>query len=242
MLRAEGLTKVYEDGTVGLDHLDLEVGRGEILCLLGANGAGKTTTINLFLNFIEPSEGRCSINGVDVARDPLKAKRHVAYLSENVMLYSSFTARENLAFFARLAGHRRLVRDDHDQLLARTGLDRPAFDQRVGSFSKGMRQKLGIAIAMAKGAAAMILDEPLSGLDPKAASDLVGILNDLREEGRAILMSTHDIFRARVLADRIAIMKGGRKVMEAGREELAAADLEQMYLDYMGSAEESPAA
>ena len=102
ILRADDLSKRYEDGLLALDHLNLTVRAGEVYCLLGANGAGKTTTINLFLNFIPPTTGTCFINGVDVTRDPLEAKKHVAFVSENVMLYGNFTARHNLEFFAKL--------------------------------------------------------------------------------------------------------------------------------------------
>lgn len=102
MLQAIDLTKRYEDGLLALDHLSLEVKEGEIFCLLGANGAGKTTTINLFLNFIDPTDGAALINGIDVAKNPLEAKKYVSYVSENVMLYGNFTARQNLDFFARL--------------------------------------------------------------------------------------------------------------------------------------------
>lgn len=241
MIRAIKLSKRYEDATLALDALDLEVHAGEIYCLLGANGAGKTTTINLFLNFIEPTSGRALIRGIDVTEEPLKAKEHVAYLSENVMLYGHFTARQNLEFFARLGGRRDLDTADYHAVLARVGLPERAFEQRVREFSKGMRQKLGIAIAMTKEAPALLLDEPMSGLDPKAAAELVATLQGLRDDGKAILMSTHDIFRARELADRVGIMRQGRKVVERSRRELAGEDLERLYLHYMqDGVEEAP--
>jgi ABC-2 type transport system ATP-binding protein len=233
MIEAVGLTKRYEDGVLALDALDLQVGRGEIYCLLGANGAGKTTTINLFLNFIEPTAGTPLLNGVDATKDPLEAKRHVAYVSENVMLYGAFTARQNLDFFARLGGRQDLKRDDYHRVMRDVGLPERAFEQRVREFSKGMRQKLGIAIAITKDSPALLLDEPTSGLDPKAGAEFLETLAALRESGKAILMSTHDIFRARQLADRVGIMKEGRKVMELTREELEYENLEALYLDYM---------
>src|SRR5437868_2712358 len=112
MLQAIGLTKRYEDGLLALDHLNLTVGAGELFCLLGANGAGKTTTINILLDFIPPTEGQALVDGIDVSKEPLKAKRRVAYISENVMLYPNFTARQNLEFFARLGGRTELSRDE----------------------------------------------------------------------------------------------------------------------------------
>ncbi|MEJ2083637.1 MAG: ABC transporter ATP-binding protein [Acidobacteriota bacterium] len=161
-----------------------------------ANGAGKTTTINLFLDFIEPTSGRALVSGIDVARRPLDAKQHIAYLSENVMLYGNFTARQNLDFFARLGGKDQLDREAYHAVMRRVGLPERSFEQRVREFSKGMRQKLGIAICMIKDAPALIMDEPMSGVDPKAAAELVETLQELRNSGKAILMSTHDVFRA----------------------------------------------
>ncbi len=241
MIEAIDLSKRYEDGVMALDALSLVVKPGEIYCLLGANGAGKSTTIHLFLNFIEPTSGRALLNGVDVTRSPLDAKRHVAYVSENVMLYGNFTARENLDFFARLGGRRSLSRDDYHMAMRQVGLPERAFEQRVKEFSKGMRQKLGIAIAMIKDTPALLLDEPTSGLDPKAAAEFQDTLRDLASRGKAVLMSTHDIFRAKELADRVGIMKEGRKVMERTREELQFENLERLYLDYMrGGIESEP--
>ena len=242
MIEAIDLTKRYEDGILALDHLNLKVEPGEIFCLLGANGAGKSTAINLMLNFIEPTEGTAKINDVDVTVDPLEAKRYVAYLSENVMLYGNFTARQNLDFFASLA-EKQTDKDGYYQILNRVGLPEKAFEQRVKDFSKGMRQKLGIAIVIIRDAPAVIMDEPTSGLDPQAGAEFLKLLEELRGEGKAIFMSTHDIFRARTLADRVGIMKSGQLVMERTRQELENEDLEKLYIDYMyGSAEDAPAA
>ncbi len=233
MIEAKNLSKRYEDGVLALDALNLKVNPGEIYCLLGANGAGKTTTINLFLNFIEPTSGEAFLNDIDVEKDPLEAKKYVAYVSENVMLYGNFTARQNLDFFAKLGGRRGLKREDYYRVMREVGLPERAFEQRLKEFSKGMRQKLGIAIAMIKDAPALLLDEPTAGLDPKAGAEFLETLLDLKRQGKAILMSTHDIFRAKDVADRVGIMKEGRKVMERTREELEFENLEHLYLDYM---------
>ena len=233
MISAIDLTKRYEDGILALDHLNLTVEAGEIFCLLGANGAGKTTTINLMLDFIPPTEGTATINDIDVTRDPLEAKKYVSYLSENVMLYGNFTARQNLDFFTRLGGRRDVAKDEYYACMRRVGLPEKAFEQRVKDFSKGMRQRLGIAIVIMKGAPAVLLDEPTSGLDPRGAADFVETLRELRDEGKAVFMSTHDIFRARDIADRVGIMMEGRLVMVMVREELEHEDLEKIYLDYM---------
>ncbi len=236
MLQAVGLSKRYEDGLLALDHLDLTVPPGELFCLLGANGAGKTTTINCFLNFIEPTAGQALVNGIDVARDPLEAKRHIAYVSENVMLYENFTARQNLEFFGTLGGRSGLTREQCYDALRRVGLQERAWEQRLKLFSKGMRQKTGIAIAILKGADNIILDEPTSGLDPKAGAEFMALLHTLRGEGKAILMSTHDIFRAREAADRLGIMREGRLVAVRTRDQLATDDLERLYIEYMEGA------
>ena len=233
ILKTEDLSKRYEDGVLAVDHLNLDVHPGEVYCLLGANGAGKTTTVNLFLNFIPPTTGTCFIKEIDVTKDPLEAKKYVSFVSENVMLYGNFTARQNLDFFAKLGGKLELSKEDYHQVMRRVSLQERAFEQRVKNFSKGMRQKLGISIAIIKDAPAILLDEPTAGLDPKAAAEFLEILNELKDEGKAILMSTHDIFRAKEIADRVGIMKEGRLVMERTREELQYEDLVKIYIDYM---------
>jgi ABC-2 type transport system ATP-binding protein len=236
MLQAIDLTKRYEDGHLALDALNLEIRPGEIFFLLGANGAGKTTTINLFLNFIEPTLGQILIDGVNVMKDPLETKRHIAYVSENVMLYGNFTARQNLDFFAKLAGKPNLTKQNYYDVMRNVGLQDEAFERKLKTFSKGMRQKVGLAIAMIKNAPNILLDEPTSGLDPKSAAELMQLLMKLRTQGKAILMCTHDIFRAKAVADRVGIMKEGRLVMLRTREQFLLDDLERIYLDYMQQA------
>ena len=236
MLQAIDLTKRYEDGQLALDALNLEIMPGEIFFLLGANGAGKTTTINLFLNFIEPTSGQVLIDGIDVTKDPLETKRHISYVSENVMLYGNFTARQNLDFFSKLAGKPHLTKQNYHDIMRNVGLQDEAFEKKLKTFSKGMRQKVGLAIAMIKDAPNILLDEPTSGLDPRSAAELMQMLTKLRTQGKAILMCTHDIFRAKAVADRVGIMKEGRLVMLRTREQFRYDDLERIYLDYMQEA------
>lgn len=235
MLQAVELSKRYEDNNLALDTLNLEVNQGEIYCLLGANGAGKTTAMNLFLNFIEPSSGQVLINGIDVLKEPLRTKKYVSYVSENVRLYENFTARQNLDFFSKLGGRTDLTKDDYYNFLRSVGLQEDAFERKLKKYSKGMRQKVGLAISIAKNADNILLDEPTSGLDPKAAAEFVNILKKLRSNGKTILMCTHDIFRAKEVADRIGIMKNGRLVIQRTHEELKDEDLEKIYLEYMQS-------
>ncbi|MFC1561866.1 ABC transporter ATP-binding protein [candidate division KSB1 bacterium] len=233
MLETIDLTKRYDDGVLALDHLNLKVEAGETFCMFGANGAGKTTAINLLLNFIEPTEGTAVINGVDVVKEPLRSKDYISFVSENVMLYGNFTAYQNLDYFAKLAGKRDYGKDDYHKALVRVGLEESAFNRRIKNFSKGMRQKLGIAIAIVKDAPNILLDEPTSGLDPKAAVELLELLTELKEQGKTIFMSTHDIFRAKAIADRVGFLKEGRMIQMRSREELKDEDLSKLYIEYM---------
>lgn len=233
-LEAVNLTKRYEDGVLGLDHVSFKVHAGEVFAMLGGNGAGKTTTINLFFNLIEPTDGEARIAGIVTHKEPLRAKQLVSFVSENVMLYPNFTALQNLDFFSRLGGKTGYRRDDYRDVLRRVGLAEDYHDKRLKGFSKGMRQKCGIAIAILKDSPAILLDEPTSGLDPKAGRDFLSLLDSIRAEGKAILMSTHDIFRAKEISDQVAIMDGGRIIMQEEASSIAGKDLEELYLQYMG--------
>lgn len=233
MFEAVELSKRYEDGVLALDNVSFAVKTGEIFAILGANGAGKTTTINIFLNFIDPTSGEARVDGIPTHKEPLRAKQKLAYVSENVMLYPQFTAMQNLDYFAKLGGKTEYAANDYRAVLARVGLQEEAYDKRLKGFSKGMRQKCGIAIAILKDAPAILLDEPTSGLDPQAAYEFQRLLETLRSEGKAILMSTHDIFRAKEVADTIGIMNQGKLVMQKTAKELANENLERLYMNYM---------
>ena len=233
MLEAINLSKRYEDGVLALDGVCFEVKCGEIFVMLGGNGAGKTTAINVFLNFIEPTEGEARVNGIPTHLEPLKAKEHTAFVSENVMLYENFTAIQNLDFFAKIGGNKSYTEKDYRNVLLRVGLSGEAHHKRLKKFSKGMRQKCGLAIAILKNAPAILLDEPTSGLDPQAGYEFIKLLDSLRAEKKAILMSTHDIFRAREVADTIAILDEGRIIMKKNASEIAGQDLEELYLRFM---------
>ena len=232
MLKAIELSKQY-NGTLALDSLDLHVGEGEVYCLLGANGAGKTTTINLFLNFVEPSGGKGTNNWVDVTKGPLERKKYLAYIPEQVNLYKNLSGLENLQYFSALAGRAEYSRDELLGFFDEVGLQREASDKWVATYSKGMRQKVGIAIALAKDAKALLLDEPTSGLDPKASNEFSELLKKLSGNGAAILMATHDLFRAKDTGTRVGIMKHGKLVAEMTTEEIGHADLERVYLEHM---------
>ena len=232
MIQAIDLCKSFGAG-LAVDHLTLAIQPGEVFCLLGANGAGKTTTINLFLNFIAPTSGQALIGGLNVVDHSVETKKRLAYIPEQVTLYRNLTGLENLRFFSRLA---RAAMDSDDELLtilAQVGLTAEQSRRRVNTYSKGMRQKVGIAITIAKGATALLLDEPTSGLDPKAANDFSLLLSDLSSRGVAILMATHDLFRAKESGTRVGIMKHGRMVETLDTKQLGHSDLEQIYLRHM---------
>jgi ABC-2 type transport system ATP-binding protein len=233
MLEARQLTKVY-NGNTALDGLDLQVAPGEVFCLLGANGAGKTTAINLFLNFIQPTSGTALVNGLDVTRAPLETKRFLAYIPEVVMLYRNLTGLENLDYFVSLNGAKR-SRPELLEILADAGLPPDTARRRVREYSKGMRQKVGIAIAAAKDARALLLDEPTSGLDPKASNEFSELLARLSRRGVAILMATHDLFRAKESGTRVGIMREGRLLQTLRTSEISHSDLERWYLGHMSS-------
>jgi len=235
VIEARNVTKVYGNGVVAVKELSLRIARRELFCLLGANGAGKTTLINLFFNFIAPTEGNLFVNGIDCTEQPLQARRYAAYLSENVSLYEDLTAYENLEFFTRLGSSRKRTRDEYYEVLNRVGLREEFFHKDLRFFSKGMRQKVALAICLMREAPAMFLDEPTSGLDPQAAWDLMRVLVTEREQGKAILVATHDLFRARQVADRIGVMRSGRLVAVWSREDLEGENLERLYLDYAGA-------
>lgn len=232
MLEAIRLAKKFGEKRALVD-LDLTVEKGEVFCLLGANGAGKTTTLSLFLGLLEPTSGSAQVDGLDIQTSADDAKRRLAYIPEQVQLYRSLTGLENLAYFASLARSEDPTEEELRSWLERAGLESEAIDCRVSTYSKGMRQKVGISIALAKEAKALLLDEPTTGLDPKAANELSVLLKEMADDGVAVLMATHDLFRAKELGHRLGIMKRGRLLDVLDADSIAHADLERIYLEHM---------
>lgn len=229
MIQAVNLSKTY-NGAQALNGVSFDVKPGEIFCLLGQNGAGKTTTINLFLGFIEASGGKALINQVEVKPNHPETNKMIAYIPEVVQLYGNLTGVENLDFFSRLAG----FRYKHEQLvqfLLKAGLQEQAHGRRLATYSKGMRQKVGIAIALSKNADAIFMDEPTSGLDPKATAEFTAICKALAADGKSIFMATHDIFNAVNVGSRIGIMKAGSLVHEVSTADITADQLQKLYLE-----------
>jgi len=214
-----------------LQGLNLQIRAGEIYALLGANGAGKTTTLSVFLRFVTPTSGTVRVTGIDPVTEPAKARRQLAYIPENVALYEHLSARENMAYLLDLAGQNP-GQAAIDEALAAASLDNSAFDRRVSGFSKGMRQKVAIALALARKVPALLLDEPTSGLDPQATSEFNRLLGLLRSEGVAVLMVTHDLLSAADIADRIGFLDAGQlleEVAAAGEERFDVRALHHRY-------------
>jgi ABC-2 type transport system ATP-binding protein len=241
VIEAKGLTKVY-GATPAVDHISFSVGRGEIFGLLGPNGAGKTTTILMMLGLTEISEGEVRVLGFNPAREPLSVKRRVGYLPDTVGFYDNLTASDNLRYTARLIGFRSVEREKRiAAALERVGLGEFA-DNRVGTFSRGMRQRLGLAEILMKGAQIAILDEPTSGLDPHATSELLGIIRGFKTEGVSILLSSHLLERVQSVCDRVALFSSGRialmgSVADLGREVLGGGYVVDIEADGVGLAE-----
>ncbi|GAA6185599.1 ABC transporter ATP-binding protein [Aliiglaciecola sp. NS0011-25] len=231
MLRAVNLTKKYGQ-KLALDRLNLSVAPGNIYSLLGPNGAGKTTTINCFLGFIKSDSGSAIINGIDATESPQLVRKHIAYIPEQVNLYGCLTGAENLGYFSKLGGLS-CSKTQINELLQEVGLQQEAFSKPLETYSKGMRQKVGIAIALAKKAKVLLLDEPTSGLDPHAANEFNALLKRISGEGIAVLMATHDLFRAHAVANNIGIMRNGRLVDEFDAQNISPIELENKYLEAM---------
>jgi ABC-2 type transport system ATP-binding protein len=204
----DDLTLAYGTQRV-LNGLSLRVPMGSITALLGGNGAGKSTTLSALLGFTRTQSGTITVCGIDPVAEPDKARQRMAYLPENVALYEHLSAAENADYLLALSGQRQDRGLITDALVA-AGLQEQAWDQRLGGFSKGMRQKVAIAVALLRRVPVLLLDEPTSGLDPRATADFNALLRQVRERGTAILMVTHDLLSAADVADRIAFLEDGR--------------------------------
>ena len=241
VIEAKGLTKTYGDA-VAVDQISFTVGRGEIFGLLGPNGAGKTTTILMLLGLTEISSGEVSVLGFNPAREPLSVKRRVGYMPDTVGFYEQMSGVDNLSYTARLIGFRKAEREKRiADALARVGLTEAA-ENRVGTYSRGMRQRLGLAEILMKGAQVAILDEPTSGLDPHATAELLAIIRGFKGEGVTVLLSSHLLERVQSVCDRVALFSGGHialmgTVPELGREVLGGGYVVDIEADGAGLAE-----
>ena len=220
IIRTEDLTKAY--GTkVAVNHLNLEIHRGEIFGLLGPNGAGKTTTILMLLGLTEPTLGNAHIDGHDCTRESMQVKRITGYLPDNVGFYSDMTGRENLRFTARLNGiPEKEINPLIDRLLERVGMTYAA-DQKTGTYSKGMRQRLGIADVLIKDPQVIIMDEPTLGLDPEGMREFLKLIKQLSvQDGKTILVSSHQLYQIQQICDRVGIFVDGSLIACGGITQL----------------------
>jgi ABC-2 type transport system ATP-binding protein len=241
VIEAKGLTKSY-GRAVAVDHVSFSVGRGEIFGLLGPNGAGKTTTILMLLGLTEISGGEVRVLGFNPAREPLSVKRRVGYLPDTVGFYDQLTAADNLRYTARLIGFKKNEREKRiADALGQVGLSEFG-DKRVGTFSRGMRQRLGLAEILMKDAQIAILDEPTTGLDPHATAELLAIIRGFKARGVSVLLSSHMLERVQSICDRVALFSGGKialmgTVPELGRQVLGGGYVVDIEADGAGLAE-----
>lgn len=227
-LTLRAVTKRYA-AHVSVDAVSLEVPRGSVVALLGPNGAGKSTTMKICAGFVAPDEGSVLVDGVELAADPGRARRATTYLPENVALYEELTGRENLGHLLAIGSGVRLSDDALDAALLAAGLPREALTRRAGTYSKGMRQKVGLALALSRKSALLLLDEPTSGLDPHAAAEFNEALRRTAAAGVGVLMATHDIWRAREVATEVLVMTRGRIALTLDPTSLSAEEIEQRF-------------
>jgi ABC-2 type transport system ATP-binding protein len=219
-IRTKGLTKKYGDFTA-VDKLDLTVRHGEVFGLLGPNGAGKTTTILMLLGLTEPTSGGARVLDLDPARNPVAVKRHVGYLPDNVGFYGAMTGRQNLHYTARLNGIKRDEADARiDSLLTKVGMS-DAADMKVEKYSRGMRQRLGLADVLVKGPSVIILDEPTTAIDPAGVVEVLQLVRALAHEGAAVLLASHLLHQVQQVCDQVAIFVAGKVVAVGTMEKLA---------------------
>lgn len=220
VIQTQGLTKRY-GGFVAVDSLDLAVRRGEVYGLLGPNGSGKTTTILMLLGLTEPTAGSVRVLGLDPARQPLQVKAQVGYLPDQIGFYDRLTGRENLIFSAKLIGLKRAEMEERiEACLQRTGMAHAA-DHRVSTYSRGMRQRLGVAELLLKQPQIIIMDEPTLGLDPEVAHAFLQTILELKGQGITVLLSSHLLYQVQEVCDRVGLFQRGRLLLEGTVSELA---------------------
>jgi ABC-2 type transport system ATP-binding protein len=221
IIETDGLTKRYGSHTV-VDKLNLNIPRGEIFGLLGPNGAGKSTTILMMLGLTEPDSGSVRVCGIDATSNPIEVKKRVGYLPEDVGFYEDMTGLENLAFTARLNGiPKQEAISKAEQLGMRIGLSKD-MNKKAGKYSRGMRQRLGLADVLIKNPEVIILDEPVLGIDPQGVREfLEQIVNLSREEGITVLMSSHLLHQVQQVCDRVGIFVEGRLLAEGNIRDLS---------------------
>lgn len=220
IIETQDLTKKYGDKTA-VDGLNLSIRKGEVFGLLGPNGAGKTTTILMLLGLTEPFSGKAFIDGKECRKNPIQVKRMVGYLPDNVGFYPDMTGRQNLRFTGRLNGMSGQALEERiDALLKRVGMEKHG-DQKTGTYSKGMKQRLGVADVLIKDPQVIIMDEPTLGIDPEGMRKLLSLIRELaQEDGRTVLISSHQLYQIQQICDRVGIFVDGKLIACGGIEDL----------------------
>ncbi|MFN3527599.1 MAG: ABC transporter ATP-binding protein [Candidatus Altarchaeaceae archaeon] len=230
IIECRNLTKKFGEFTA-VDNLNLTINRGEIFAFVGPNGAGKTTTMNMLVGLIEPTSGEAIIDGKSVIKDPIGVKKIIGFLPENVSLYPTLTARQNVRYIANLNGINN--EEKIDKVLEIVGLENVK-DKKVGEFSKGMRQRVGVACVLVKDPKVIFLDEPTSGLDPTGKIEFQGMLKKLKEDGITIFYSSHILGEVKGVADRAGILHKGKLEKILNKNEIE--NIEKFYKEITGIA------
>lgn len=228
MIECRDLTKDY-DGLRALDNLNLDIIKGEIFAFVGPNGAGKTTTMNLLVGLIEPTSGDAIIDGHDIVKDPIEVKKIIGFLPENVNLYGGLTAKQNVKYIADLNGG--VTENTMDGVLELVGLGKVK-DKKAGEFSKGMKQRLGVACVLVKDPKVLFLDEPTSGLDPTGKMEFQNLLKKLGDEGMTIFYSSHILGEVKDISERVGILHQGRLQKIIEKDEIG--KVEEIYREITG--------
>ncbi len=221
IIELEGLTKFY-GSLKAVDDLHLAIRRGEVYGLLGPNGAGKTTTILMMLGLTEPSAGMARVCGFNATSHPIAVKRRVGYMPDSVGFYDGMTGLENLQYIARLNGiPEQEVREHSCEMMKLVGLE-GAMHKRAGAYSRGMKQRLGLADVLIKRPDVIILDEPTLGIDPSGVKDFLSLIRQLsRQQGITVLLSSHHLHQVQQVCDRVGIFVGGRLLADGNIQELS---------------------
>ena len=241
IVRTTGLTKRYDHQTA-VDQVSFQVMEGEIFGFLGPNGAGKSTTLLMLLGLSDPTEGSAEVCGLDPQKRAIEVKRLVGYLPENVGFYNDLDAVQSLQYIADLSGmEKKKIRSSIEEVLTTVGLTENA-TKKVGAYSRGMKQRLGVAEVLLKNPKVMFLDEPTLGLDPDGAMKLVELIQSLNQERRmTVLLSSHNLHQVQKISHRVGIMIRGKMVAEGSIEALAREkfglgdeqySLEEIYMKY----------
>jgi ABC-2 type transport system ATP-binding protein len=234
-LEAVGVTKRHWDDFLALDAVSLSVLPGQIYCLLGAAGAGKTLLLHTFLGLVTPTAGRALVGGLEVTRHRDETRRQLTYVAQGASMYGSLTARQNVEFFTRVDGA--VVtgeRADYYNAMRRVGIAERYFERRARELGPAVLLSLWVAIGLLKNTPVLLFDEPTVGLDLDASAGMQETFRELRDAGRTLLVATSDVLLAGAIADRVGVLKEGRKRIELSRPELVGRSLPELYLEYMG--------